>query len=224
MTTVLITGSNRGIGLELAKQYHHQGATLISLCRQASQELKSLAGVMIIENVDVANFASVEKACKQLKGHHIDILINNAGLLRRTGIDTMTQEVADVIDRQFKTNALGPLFITSQCLPYLTSGSKVILITSRMGSIDDNTSGSHYGYRMSKTALNSAGKSLSIDLKDKGIAVGIIHPGWIQTEMTGHTGNDTPDTAAKQIIDRINELSLENTGTFWHANGSLLPW
>ena len=93
-----------------------------------------------------------------------------------------------------------------------------------MGSIDDNTSGSHYGYRMSKTALNSAGKSLSIDLKDKGIAVGIIHPGWIQTEMTGHTGNDTPDTAAKQIIDRINELSLENTGTFWHANGSLLPW
>ena len=122
---------------------------------------------MIIEGVDVGNFASVEKACEQLKGQQIDVLINNAGLLRRTGIDTMTQEVADVIDRQFKTNALGPLFITSQCLPYLGSGSKVILITSRMGSIDDNTSGSHYGYRMSKTALNSAGKSLSIDLKDK---------------------------------------------------------
>ena len=109
-------------------------------------------------------------------------------------------------------------------LNLLKSGSKVVLITSRMGSIDDNSSGSHYGYRMSKAALNMAGKSLAIDLEPKGIALGIIHPGWVQTDMTGHTGHYSVSVAAKQIIERINNLNLENTGSFWHSNGDILPW
>ena len=93
-----------------------------------------------------------------------------------------------------------------------------------MGSIDDNQSGSHYGYRMSKAALNMAGKSLSIDLKEKEISVGIIHPGWVQTDMTGNTGHYTVQKSASQIIDRIEELNLQNSGTFWHSNGQILPW
>ena len=223
MSTVLITGANRGIGLELAKKYHAQGSHLIAFCRKSSDQLKALDPIQIIEKVDVSDFSSVQKAC-QFLSRPIDILINNAGILQRTGLDHFNETTSQIIQQQFQTNALGPLFVTSQCLPFLQSGSKVVIMTSRMGSIDDNTSGGHYGYRMSKTALNSAGKSLSLDLKEKGIPVAIIHPGWIQTEMTGHTGNDTPDTAAQQIIERIHELALETTGTFWDANGTVLPW
>ena len=93
-----------------------------------------------------------------------------------------------------------------------------------MGSIADNTSGGMYGYRMSKAALNAAAKSISIDLLDKGISVGIIHPGWVKTGMTHFSGHLSPDESAKMIVERIDELNINNTGTFWHANGDILPW
>ena len=130
----------------------------------------------------------------------------------------------DLIYKQFDINAVGPLRVSNAFLNSLKKDSKIILITSRMGSIDDNSSGSHYGYRMSKAALNMAGKSLAIDLHSQGISVGIIHPGWVKTDMTGQTGHYTVGQAAEQIIARINELSLNNSGSFWHSDGSELPW
>jgi NAD(P)-dependent dehydrogenase (short-subunit alcohol dehydrogenase family) len=123
-----------------------------------------------------------------------------------------------------EVNAYGPLRVTHKLLSLLRQGSKVALITSRMGSIADNTSGGAYGYRMSKAALNAAGKSLAHDLASQGVSVAILHPGYVRTEMTSNHGSVEPDDAARDLLKRIDELTLENTGTFWHANGSVLPW
>ena len=131
----------------------------------------------------------------------------------------------DCIREQFEINALGPLRMTLALLPNLKAGSKIVMMTSRMGSIGDNTSGNSYGYRMSKVALSMAGKSLAHDLKPRGIAVAILHPGLVQTRMTNFTaGGITPEDAVKGLLARIDELTLENTGTFRHANGEILPW
>lgn len=97
-------------------------------------------------------------------------------------------------------------------------------MTSRMGSIEDNDSGGRYGYRVSKAGLNAAGKSLAVDLKDRGIPVAILHPGFVKTDMTGNNGDITAEQAAHRLVQRMDELNLGNTGTFWHSDGSVLPW
>ena len=220
---IVITGGNRGIGLEFVKHYVNNGDQVTVLCRQSSEELDAL-GVTVIPNVDVTNMASILNAREKVGRQKVDILINNAGLLTQEAIDDFDDNAIDRINAQFQINSLGPLKVTAAFLDTLEEGAKVALITSRMGSIDDNDSGTRYGYRMSKAALNMAGKSLSIDLAPKGIAVALLHPGWIQTAMTGYSGNTTPDNAAASLIERIEELNLSNTGTFWHANGEILPW
>ena len=116
------------------------------------------------------------------------------------------------------------LRVTQALRANLREGAKVALITSRMGSIADNSSGGAYGYRMSKAALNAAGKSLAHDLAGRGVSVAILHPGYVKTEMTSNHGSVEPDAAAADLLKRIDELSLATTGTFWHANGSVLPW
>ena len=220
---IVITGGNRGIGLEFVKHYVNIGDQVTVLCRKSSEELDAL-GVTVIPNVDVTDMSSILNAREKVGRQKVDILINNAGLLTQEAIDDFDDNAIDRINAQFQINSLGPLKITAAFLDTLEEGAKVALITSRMGSIDDNDSGTRYGYRMSKAALNMAGKSLSIDLAPKGIAVALLHPGWIQTAMTGYTGNTTPDNAAASLIERIDELNLSNTGTFWHANGEILPW
>jgi NAD(P)-dependent dehydrogenase (short-subunit alcohol dehydrogenase family) len=131
----------------------------------------------------------------------------------------------DSIREQFEVNALGALRVTQILLPHLQSGSKVVLMTSRMGSIADNNSGSSYGYRMSKVALSMGGKSLSHDLKPQGIAVAILHLGLFQCRMTNFTASGIiPEVAVKGLLSRIDELTLDSTGTFWHSNGEVLPW
>lgn len=149
------------------------------------------------------------------------LLINNAGILRDEALGSLNFET---IQQQLEVNALGPLRLTELLIPNLENPSKVAMITSRMGSIADNTSGGRYGYRMSKAALNIASVSLARDLKNKGVAVGIFHPGLVGTDMIGGHGDITPDEAAIRIIQRIDDLSLKNSGTFWHSNGELLPW
>jgi NAD(P)-dependent dehydrogenase (short-subunit alcohol dehydrogenase family) len=124
----------------------------------------------------------------------------------------------------FEVNSLGPLLTTLALVNNMGKGSKVGIITSRMGSIDDNGSGGSYGYRMSKAAVNATGKSLAIDLKPRGIAVAILHPGWVKTDMTGHRGLIDTTESVSGLIERMKELNLENTGSFWHTNGEQLPW
>ena len=221
MATYLITGTNRGIGLEFCRQLQQQGNRVIAVCRSASEELNNL-GVSVESNVDITSSESINNLVKKLNGEPIDVLINNAGIVERMSLDNLDFES---IRRQFEVNAIGSLKITQALLPNLRKGSKVIIMTSRMGSIEDNTSGGSYGYRMSKAALSMAGKSLSVDLKPQGIAVAILHPGLVQTRMTNFIDSGiTPQQSVKGLLARIEELNLENTGTFWHSNGEILPW
>ena len=218
--TYLVTGTNRGIGLEYCRQLQAKGE-VIAVCRSPSEDLKSL-DIRIESDIDLTDDRAVQKLVQKLDGKQIDVLINNAGIVERISLDNLD---LDSIRRQFEINAIAPLNFTKALLPNLSSGSKVILMTSRMGSIDDNTSGGSYGYRMSKVALSMAGKSLSLDLKPKGIAVAILHPGLVKTRMTNFTDSGiTTETSVQNLLARIDELSLNNTGTFWHANGEILPW
>jgi NAD(P)-dependent dehydrogenase (short-subunit alcohol dehydrogenase family) len=219
MGITVITGANRGIGLELATQLSERGNTVVALVRRASPALQAL-DVEIIDGVDVTD-DDLSAVAKAIGERSIDILINNAGLLERTTIDDM--DLAS-IRRQFEVNTLGPLKVTHALLGNLSAGSKVAHVTSRMGSIEDNTSGSHYGYRMSKTALNMACKSMSLDLAGRGISVCVLHPGFVRTEMTGNSGYIDADEAARGLIARVDDLSSENSGSFWHQNGESLPW
>ncbi len=219
-STVLITGANRGIGLEITRQLVARGDRVIATCRTPSRELAA-SGATVEANVDVSDSASVEALARRLEGRPLDWLVNNAGQL---SVDSLDQLDEPAIRRQFEVNALGPLRVTAALAPLLRDGGKVALVTSRMGSMGDNTSGRMYGYRMSKAALNAAGVSLAHDLAPRGIAVAILHPGYVRTEMTGGNGDLEPADAARNLIARIDELTPATSGHFLHSNGSALPW
>ena len=221
LSTYLITGANRGIGLELVRQLKGRGEDVIATCRSSSSELNSLS-VRIETDIDISSGDSVIKLKENLNDTKIDVLIQNAGVAE---FNSLTHLDPQSILNQFEVNALSPLCFVHTMLSHLSKSAKIALISSRMGSIEDNSSGGSYGYRMSKVALSMAGKSLSVDLKSKGIAVGILHPGLVSTRMTGFTSNGIqPKESVKGLIQRIDELTLDNTGSFWHSNGEILPW
>lgn len=221
MAIYLVTGANRGIGYEYCRQLKARGDRPIAVCRTVSKDLQQL-GIEIETGIDITSDDSVAELRSRLADTAIDVLINNAGILKRVTLEDLD---FDSIRQQFEVNALGALRVTHALLPNLKAGAKIVLMTSRMGSIADNTSGSSYGYRMSKVALSMAGKSLAHDLKSQGIAVAILHPGLVQTQMTNFTsGGITPEAAVKGLLARIDQLTLENSGTFWHSNGEVLPW
>ncbi len=219
MTRVLITGANRGIGLELCRQLQARGDEVVATCRKASAALEGL-GVRVICNIDVANAETIDVLDKELGDQPLDVLINNAGIFTHETLDDLDLER---IRRQFEVNALGPLVVTRALRRHLERGAKVIVITSRMGSIDDNGSGGYYGYRMSKCALNMAAVNLAHDLRPDGIAVAVLHPGFVATDMTGKQGISTQESA-EGLLARIDALQLKESGGFWHANGERLPW
>ncbi|PVY76478.1 short-subunit dehydrogenase [Tamilnaduibacter salinus] len=220
MSTVLITGANRGIGLELARQFAARGDDVIGVCRHSSPELDATAS-QVVSGIDVTGEADVHTVSESLEGRSLDLLINNAGLLQ----DEKLGEIDfDSIRTQMEINAYAPLRVVEALLPNLRSGSKVANITSRMGSIADNDSGGRYGYRASKAALNAFGRSLAMDLEPRGIAVAQLHPGFVQTRMVNFGGFISPEEAARGLVARIDGLSLDNTGSFWHSNGEALPW
>jgi NAD(P)-dependent dehydrogenase (short-subunit alcohol dehydrogenase family) len=220
MGMVCISGASRGIGLELARQYRDRGDHVVAACRKATDGLKKL-DVEVVEGVDVTDEAAVSKLAKAVGKRQVDVLVNCAGVLSSESLADLD---FDRMRHQFEVNSLGPLRVTAALRGNFENGSKVAIVTSRMGSIEDNTSGGRYGYRMSKCAVNMAGRSLAHDLKDAGVAVAILHPGFVRTDMTGHQGLVDPPESAAGLIARIDELTLETSGGFWHANGERLPW
>ena len=220
MTTTLITGANRGIGLELCRQLAARGDEVIATCRDTSPELQQL-GLQVEPGLDVTSDEAVAALAGRLAGRRLDRLIHNAGILTRESLEDLDFERMRL---QYEVNTLGPLRLTAALLPCLGQGSQVIIITSRMGSIGDNTSGSRYGYRMSKAAVNMAGVSLAHDLRAHGVAVGILHPGFVRTGMTGFQGLVDPPESARGLIQRMDELTLQTSGGFWHFEGERLPW
>lgn len=221
MSLSVVTGANRGIGLALTALLRQRGHTVIAACRTASDGLRK-TGAEIVEGAEVTEDAGIERIRAAVGNRTVDLLINNAGILLWD--QPLGKVDMDSVRKQLEVNALGPLRVTQALRPSLRRGSKIALITSRMGSIGDNSSGGSYGYRMSKAALNMAGKSMAQDLKGEGIAVAILHPGMVKTDMIRGHGQVEPEDAAKGLLDRVDALTLENTGSFWHQNGELLPW
>ncbi len=220
MKHVVITGANRGIGLELARHYKAEGWRVTGACRGTSPELEGVAA-QVIEDINVTSERSIERLVATLQGQKIDLLINNAGLLHD---DILGSLDINSLRLQMEINAFAPLRICEALLPNLQAGSKIANITSRMGSIADNDSGGRYGYRASKAALNAFGRSLAIDLKKRGIAVAQLHPGFVKTRMVDFGGLISPEESAAGLAERIEALDLENSGSFWHCNGEELPW
>lgn len=219
MSTALVIGASRGIGLELARQLAARGDRVIATCRGHGDALDAL-GVRVLDGVDVTDDAAVARLVDALRATPPDIVIHNAGILEGDRLDSVS---FDAMRRQFEVNALGPLRVVRALAPILREGARIGLVSSRVGSIGDNGSGNNYGYRTSKAAVNMIGKNLSHDLAPRGIALALLHPGLVATDMTGGRGIDPADAAAG-LIARMDELDLGKTGTFWHAEGYPLPW
>ena len=218
--TVVITGANRGIGLALCQEFVEKNYQVYALCRKTSAQLTSL-NVNVVEGVELSTEQGFTVMAAALSDINIDLLICNAGILRDESLHALN---VDTIRQQFEVNALAPLRVVELLQNNLSSGSKVAMITSRMGSIADNGSGGRYGYRMSKAALNAASMSLSKDLAPRNIAVGIYHPGYVQTDMVNHGGDISANVAADRLVNLMENLTMAETGVFKHSNGEVLPW
>lgn len=227
--TVLITGANRGLGLEFAKQYAEAGWQVIACCRwpDEAKELQALAersgDLLEIHQLDVADFEEIDALALILQGRAIDILINNAGVYPKSDFGNVNYEAWA---EAFHINSMAPMKMAEAFVGHVAASDqkKIVTVSSKMGSIDDNTSGGSYIYRSTKTAANMVMKSLAIDLKPKGIASTILHPGWVRTDMGGPNGLiDAPESVAgmRRVIEA---LTLENGGRFVAYDGKEIPW
>ena len=223
-STVLITGANRGIGLEFARQYKAKGYEVIGTARnpQEATDLRNL-GVRV-EQLDVAESSSVAAIKKRLTGVPIDLLINNAAVL--VGEDS-TLETLDIdeLNYSFAVNSSGPLRVTQALLPNLRAGKqkKIINVTSQLGSIQNNTGGI-YSYRASKAALNQLTKTMSIELGSENFICIVMHPGWVRTDMGGPMATYTPEQAVRFMIGVIDRLDKGSNGHFLDLQGREIPW
>lgn len=225
---VLITGANRGIGLEFARQYAEAGWKVIACARDLSSaaELHRLCNVhtnIVTYALDVANVGAINALAATLKDSRIDVLINNAGVYPDSDLNH-----ADIQSwlYAYTVNSIAPFAVAKAFLPHVAGSrlKKVVTLSSKMGSLDDNTSGGSYIYRSSKAAANMVMKSLAIDLKPYGIAVAILHPGWVQTEMGGPNALIDTETSVTGLRQVINGLNLENSGCFIAYDGQYIPW
>ena len=222
--TVLVTGANRGLGLEFAKQLQEKGYKVIGTARnpQAATDLKATGAR--VEQLDVASQSSVEALAKVLQGVPIDILINNAGMANRIDSSLATLDF-DAMERTFQVNAVGPLRVTQALLPNLQAaqGKTIINITSRLGSIELSTGGL-YSYRTSKTALNQINKIVSVELAPQGYTSIVMHPGWVKTDMGGADATLTIPESITGMLTVIDSLTIDKTGKFFNYNGEEIPW
>eukprot|EP01138_Halocafeteria_seosinensis_P006369 gb/GECG01006511.1/.p1 GENE.gb/GECG01006511.1/~~gb/GECG01006511.1/.p1 ORF type:complete len:225 (+),score=34.10 gb/GECG01006511.1/:1-675(+) len=224
MSSVLVTGANRGIGLEIVKRFQQRGDRVFAAVRSASGDLTGLGVHKVIEGVDVSTKDGVNKLVQSVDGSKLDIVVNNAGILRRDNLEELD---FDVISNEFEVNAVGPLRVTKALVDAgnINDGAKLIFMSSRVGSVEDNGSGKNYGYRMSKIALNMAVKNLSLELAPRNIICGLLHPGMVKTDMTNHNGIPVEE-AVDGIMKRIDSYSKDDVGKlqFLHQNGEVLPW
>ena len=230
MATVLITGTNRGIGLEFVKQFLAREDTVLATCRDMGsatelRQLKNDTSKLHIFELDVSSQKSMEDLTLQLAGHAIDIFINNAGVYGPRD-STFGKVSANEWAKVLQVNAKAPMILTQLLIDNLRDGSdkKLLYITSKMGSIDDNKGGGSYVYRSSKAALNAVVKSISVDLRDSGFSVAVLNPGWVQTDMGGPNALIDVTTSVSKMIDVIDNLNFHNSGSFFNYDGGIIPW
>ncbi|MGI9276755.1 MAG: SDR family oxidoreductase [Endozoicomonas sp.] len=228
MKTIVITGASRGLGLEFCKQYLEEGCKVYACCRspESSPELLALrqtAGNQL-ETVplDVTNPVQLSNLKHTLNGQVIDLLINNAGIYgRRLPFGGVEEQEWQMV---LQVNTVAPLMVVQELVNLIADDGKIVLMSSKMGSMGDNTSGGSYIYRSSKAALNAVGKSLALDLAEKGISVAVCHPGWVQTDMGGPSALINAETSIEGLRKVVENLSPENSGQFFNYDGSLIPW
>ncbi|MEX0965119.1 MAG: SDR family oxidoreductase [Pseudohongiellaceae bacterium] len=230
MTNVLITGTNRGIGLEFTAQCLARGDHVIATCRNiaAAEELQRMKAEyksLDIRQLDVASLESMQDFVQHLDGTAIDVFINNAGVYGPSNVKFGEVE-AQAWMSVLQVNSVSPLILTQLLMPNLRQGSdkKLVYLTSKMGSIEDNGGGGSYIYRSSKAALNSVVKSLAIDLSAEGFKALLLHPGWVLTDMGGPNALIDTKTSVAGMMKVIDELGAPQSGGFYSYDGSAIPW
>ena len=226
MKNYLIVGADRGIGKAMCRQLASEGGRVLAGCLGEARGLVS-EGFEVLPGVDVTSDAAMQELSERVTGVKIDVLLNVAGVYFDDTLDDMSMENVLL---QMNVNALGPLRVIRAVRHTLRKGSKVGIVTSRMGSLADNGTGRLYGYRMSKAAANMLGVSLARDLEPQGIMVALLHPGMVDTDLVPDLPENvrrtliSPEDAAKGMLKRITALTPQTTGQFWHGNGEVLPW
>lgn len=222
--TVLITGANRGLGLEFARQYAADGWNVIGTARRPSEADQLKALEIRVLQLDVTDPDSVARLARDLEGEAIDLLINNAGIFPRAS--TLAETDFDDVARTFAVNTIGPMRVTRALLPNLERGTRrqIVSVTSGLGSIANNTSGRYYGYRGSKAALNMFTRSLAVELEELEFRCIVISPGWVRTDMGGPEASLSPEESIAGMRRVIDGLTASDSGTFWNWNGDRLPW
>jgi len=230
MATVLVTGANRGIGLEFVQQLLNRNDRVIATCRDFVaaadlQNLKSENPELELLQLDATSDESIDQFASSLKGVAIDIFINNAGVYgpRDAQFGNVTSESWAIV---MQVNAIAPLLLTQVLIDNFAKGKgkKLVYITSKMGSIEDNQGGGSYVYRSSKSALNAVVKSIAVDLGREGISAAVLHPGWVQTDMGGPSALIDTQTSVSGMLSVIDNLDSENTGSFFNYDGTIIPW
>lgn len=231
MPTLLITGANRGIGLELTRQYVAAGWDVIACCRKPAEAdaLNSLRGNVTVETLDVTDYAAVDRLAAKYRDRAIERLINNAGIYGRRN-PALAIEDFDEYLKVLQVNSVAPMKVALALLPSLklaqerkSGDARIATISSRMGSMSSNGSGA-YVYRASKAAINAAMHSLALDLKPSGITCILLHPGWVKTDMGGQGADITPQVSAAGIRSVIERIAIGDTGKFYNYDGSEIPW
>jgi NAD(P)-dependent dehydrogenase (short-subunit alcohol dehydrogenase family) len=219
MPTVLITGANRGLGLEFARQYSTDGWSVIAAARKSSPELEVLG--ISFERLDMEDLEATSRFGDRLE--KLDLLVANAGTYGPEEVDDW--EAARDWLQTFTVNTVAPYLLARSVLRLFDrSRGKLIAITSRMGSIEDNSSGGYLAYRTSKTALNSAWHNLALDLSASGIVAAVLHPGWVKTRMGGSSAPLSPEQSVSALRQVIEGLGPKDSGGFFSYDGSKLPW
>ena len=228
MPTVLVTGANRGLGREFVRQYLAEGWRVIATCRapDKAKELKAMTSAnLAVKALDVTSADAIAALAQALRSEPIDLLINNAGVAGREAGEFGRID-ARIYSSTMFTNSVAPVLLAQALLPHLErgQGKTIANISSQLGSIARNQTGGRYAYRSSKAALNAAMKSLAIDLEPRGIAVVVLHPGWVRTDMGGAGADIAPDVSVAGMRKVIAGLTPQKSGHFFNYDGSEIPW
>lgn len=228
--TVLITGANRGIGLEFARQYAEQGWHVIGTARHTPAEpLRNLtqqfSGRVSAVSLDVTDDTRIQALARELKGQTLDLLVLNAGVYGQDN-DEFGQIDVGIWHRTFQINAIAPLKIMEAFVDHVAKSDRkvIVALTSKMGSMTDNRSGGSYVYRSSKAALNAVVKSAAMDLRKHAITVLALHPGWVKTDMGGDNALITPKQSVSGLRQIIDNATLAHSGRFYQYDGTEVPW
>ena len=230
MPTILVTGANRGLGLEFVRQYAAEGWTIHACCRNPDRagDLNAIAAAnasVTVHKLDVADFAAIDRLAKSLNGEPIDVLLNNAGVGGKDPQEFMTDDFEDW-SRTFRINTMAPLRMTEAFVDNVAGSERkvVVIMSTIMASMTDNQSGKLHLYRTSKAAVNMVMRLLSVDLEERGITTFSLHPGWVRTDMGGTQAPLSPAESIAGIRQVIAGAGPETNGRFVTWDGKELPW